>query len=450
MAFIKFIDFKDFKLWDVKRYSHKNIKTRFCLVSIKEFVQKYKETVQIKDTEQYKRIRIRSYGKGVELRDIECGEEIKTKQQFSVKAGQFIFSKIDARNGAFGIVPNELDNAIITNSFSVYDVNNSIANTKYLYLVTKTKYFQELCEKVSSGTTGRRNISDEYFINFQIPLPTLSQQEKIVQNYFAKIEKAKELERKSQNLEQEIEEYFLAELGIQKQEKRERKKGLQFVEYVKLSKWSLNYITRSEKFNFLNSIYETVKLKTLLASFEGGKTPSKLNLKFWESDIFWTSPKDFHGQEVLEVSQDKISQITLQKAGMKMHPKGTILSVFRSGILKHSFPTVITGIETTINQDIKAYTLHKEKINTYYYLIFSQVCKQYILDKASKKSVTVESINTEEFLEIDIPLPPLPKQQEIVNVIQTKKEKAQNLKTQAKELKLKAETEFEQTVFINC
>jgi len=56
-------------------------------------------------------------------------------------------------------------------------------------------------------------------------------------------------------------------------------------------------------------------------------------------------------------------------------------------------------------------------------------------------------INETVFNNLKFPIPPLPKQQEIVNVIQTKKEKAQKLKTQAKALKHQAETEFEQTVF---
>ena len=43
-------------------------------------------------------------------------------------------SKIDARNGAFGIVPPEADGAIITGNFWVYDVNPEIANIDYLIL----------------------------------------------------------------------------------------------------------------------------------------------------------------------------------------------------------------------------------------------------------------------------------------------------------------------------
>jgi len=136
-------------------------------------------------------------------------------------------------------VPQDLDNAIITNSFSVYDLDNKIINSNYLHLITKTKYFQALCEKESSGTTGRRNISDEHFINFKIPLPSKFEQERIVKNYYAKINQANYLEQEAANLSAQSEDYFLAELGIEKTKPRERKKGLQFVEFKDLERWDV-------------------------------------------------------------------------------------------------------------------------------------------------------------------------------------------------------------------
>ena len=136
--------------------------------------------------------------------------------------------------------------------------------------------------------------------------------------------------------------------------------------------------------------------------FEGGKTPSKARNDYWnEGEIYWTSAKDFNSQ-YMDSAQDKITLLAVKEAGMKVYPKGVFLSVFRSGILQHSFPTVLTTIETTINQDLKAYQLNENIIDKLYYLHFVLVFKKYILLKASKKSVTVESINTEDFLEINI------------------------------------------------
>lgn len=63
----------------------------------------------------YKQVTFRSNYKGVVLRGVQDGTTIGTKEQFRVSAGQFILSRIDARNGAFGIIPDELGGAIVTN-----------------------------------------------------------------------------------------------------------------------------------------------------------------------------------------------------------------------------------------------------------------------------------------------------------------------------------------------
>jgi len=446
-TYIKFIDFKDLKLWDVKRYSTKSIETRFPLVCIKNFATKYIDKVQLDDNTAYKRIRIKAYGKGVELRDIEYGEEIKTKQQFSVKTGQFIFSKIDARNGAFGIVPDELDKAIITNSFSVYYVNNTIANIKYLYLVTKTNYFQELCEKVSSGTTGRRNISDEHFINFQIPLPSLSEQNAIVAKYFAKINRAKELEKEAQNIEQEMEEYFLAELGIQKQEKRERKKGLQFVEFKDITRWDTLFLFG--KHAELISKYELVSLRELIKHFN--KDIHNKSIRF---DSVKHPNEEFRyiGMEHVEKETGMLLDIpTVKGYEIKSQTLKIPKNFFIYGKLRPYLNKYWIN-DTKHNNIICSSEFFvfdvNEKVNKLFfkYILSSIIIQQQISDKTS--GVRMPRINETVFNNLNFPLPPLTKQQEIVNVIQTKKDALQKLKTQAKFLKHQAETEFEQTIFM--
>jgi len=66
---------------------------------------------------------------------------------------------------------------------------------------------------------------------------------------------------------------------------------------------------------------------------------------------------------------------------------------------------------------------------------------------SNQRAAGQPNINGQEYLKAPFIIPPLLKQQEIVNVIQTKKDALQKLKEQAKTLKHQAETEFEQTVF---
>ena len=101
------------------------------LTKIGEFLLRSTIPVDIEDDLSYTRVTIRINHNGVSKRDTEKGSKIGTKKQFYLKAGQFIVSKIDARYGAFGIAPDEVDNAIITGNFWAFDVDNSKVNIEW-------------------------------------------------------------------------------------------------------------------------------------------------------------------------------------------------------------------------------------------------------------------------------------------------------------------------------
>ncbi len=448
--YLKIIDLIQLENWSVQGLldSKFNYSNKYEQARIGDFLIRSRNIVDIEDGKEYSRVTVKINNNGVILRDTEKGVDIGTKKQYRASAGQFIISKIDARNGAFGIIPDELHNAIVTNDFPLFDVNTKKINPQFLLLITTTKVFIKFAQSCSSGTTNRQRMDIDMFLNQKIPLPSLSEQDAIVNNYYSKIKEAEVLEKQASDLEGEIERYFTEKLGIKAGTGIGLKKGLNFIEYSEILKWSLDTMNKVQ-FTFDKSNFKTEKLKNLLMSFEGGKTPSKARKDFWNGNIYWTSPKDFTGRMFLQSAEDTITELAVQESGIKVFPKGVFLSVFRSGILQHSFPTVVTEIETAINQDLKAYTLNEVLIDKMFYLYFVHTFKKYILTLASKKSVTVESINTEDFLEIPIPLPPISIQQEITNRISALKSQTRQLKEKALILKQQAEQEFEQEIFVS-
>src|SRR5437588_13085167 len=95
------------------------------MVPLSKLIQRKKDEIIIQDDEMYRRLTIHLNGAGISIRDKVLGSEIGTKRQFIVKAGQLVLSKIDARNGAFGIVPLDCDGAIITGNFWAFDVDQT-------------------------------------------------------------------------------------------------------------------------------------------------------------------------------------------------------------------------------------------------------------------------------------------------------------------------------------
>lgn len=149
----------------------------------KDFLKRSKIPIEIDDTKKYKRVTIRTKHQGVSVRDYEIGKKIGTKKQFVLKSGQFILSKIDARYGAFGIAPNEVNDAIITGNFWAYDVDFSIINIEWFNNFTNSQRFYDLCERASSGITHRKYLNEKIFLNYEIDLPEIENQDKILEAF---------------------------------------------------------------------------------------------------------------------------------------------------------------------------------------------------------------------------------------------------------------------------
>jgi type I restriction enzyme S subunit len=143
---------------------------------IGEFLKRSKIPIEIEDELEYNRVTIRINHNGVSLRDSELGKLIGTKKQFILKAGQFIVSKIDARYGAFGIAPIEVNKAIITGNFWAYDVDTDLINIDWFNQFTNSPAFYEVCERASSGITHRKYLDEKFFLNYQILLPSVEEQ----------------------------------------------------------------------------------------------------------------------------------------------------------------------------------------------------------------------------------------------------------------------------------
>ena len=202
--------------WSVQYLNDSKIRftTKYPLVQIKEFLTRNKTAIEIQDDVYYKRATIKVRNGGIFLRDTVIGSKIGTKNQFVISKGQFLLSKIDARNGAFGVVPEELDGGIITGNFWTFDVDYSKVNPHYLALLTTTNEFIEFCEQASNGTTNRHYLQEPLFLDIKVPLPSLAEQNKLVEEYNAIIEEGNKIDIQIESIRQKIQSYLLNAIGI--------------------------------------------------------------------------------------------------------------------------------------------------------------------------------------------------------------------------------------------
>ena len=208
-------------------------------------------------------------------------------------------------------------------------------------------------------------------------------------------------------VEQRPEEGTAQELYAQIQAEKRR-----LIKEGKLKKEKpLPEITEEEKPFEIPEGWMWVRL-TEIGSFSSGKTPDMTNKSFWDNGtVNWMTSKDMK-EKYLNESQMKITEVAAQ--GMTIYEPGTLLMVVRSGILKRMLPLCILTQKSTINQDIKAYTLVLNSLSTYVYYMLKAL-EPNILFNYTKRVTTVDSLKFDEFSrQMPVPLPPLAEQKRIV------------------------------------
>lgn len=447
--FLQNIQYSKFHLWDVKRYTNHSVVVFDNAVLLKDILKPFKQSIP--KNELVKNgwtiiSKINFHGE-LFLRDRNELKSYKGNLNL-VPEDSIIYSKINVRHGCVYYNKKGEQPFGVSSEYPTFTFDKMKVNGEFLKMVLRSEEFKKLLNTKTSGISKARVKVDE-FLNIQIPLPNISEQNRIIEAYYKKVRAGEEQHQKSDDLENKIVVYLSKVLGIERGKRKIKKNGLQTIAYKEINRWALSYLFKDQRFSMENVKYPIIPLKTLITFFEGGKTPSTSRKDFWGGNVFWTSAKDMK-ELFLENVQDKITEKGVTEGKMKVYPVGTILGVFRSGILKHTFPVTLTKIETTINQDLKAIGVDETIVIKEYFLFFLKTFQKFILERAQKSGVTVESINTDEFFEIPFVLPPLEIQEKICNSISKMLTEIDDLRSMSILTKQSAIKEFENEIFKPC
>lgn len=129
---------------------------------------------------------------GIVLRDLVLGAEIKTKKQQVCRAGEFLVAEIDAKLGGYGIVPRELEGAIVSSHYFLFGIDEIKLDRRFLgYFIRTAAFFEQVAAK---GTTNYAAIRPGHVLNYEIPLPSLEEQKAVIQK-LAKLDQVQDLHR---------------------------------------------------------------------------------------------------------------------------------------------------------------------------------------------------------------------------------------------------------------
>ena len=149
---------------------------------LSEVMERAYRPVLVEPDTEYRILGMRSKTGGPFLRERKRGAEVAARTLYRVEAGDFIYSRLFAWQGSFGIVPNKLSGCHVSNEFPTFIVDRARVDPRFLIYWFSLPHTQQLVEKDCYGSTpGTRNrYKDQHLLRLNAPLPTIEKQLRII------------------------------------------------------------------------------------------------------------------------------------------------------------------------------------------------------------------------------------------------------------------------------
>lgn len=348
-------------------------------------------------------------------RDMSGTQQVKGRLFFA-HANDVVYSKIDARNGAFGIVPETMPRVAFSSEYPIYEVNAATALPEYVKLFFRMGTFRERINSLISGASGRKRVEPSTLEDIEVPLPPLSTQRAIIAHWQATQAKLAATAKAADEHEAIIRRDFLAALGLAAVPAKLNSRCFA-LRWSETPRWSIEFLQRTAAQAISGQAAKwPVKPLGELAIGRTGSTPSTRNPAFWGGEILWVSPKDMKF-DVITNTEDKLTPLAVEESSLSLVQGPSVLVVMRSGILQHSVPVAFTPLDVTINQDMRAFTVRENvPLDVRFLSIYLQTRTQALLELV-KWGTTVQSMNTAELENFAVSLPPLAVQKKLVATV---------------------------------
>jgi type I restriction enzyme S subunit len=136
-----------------------------------EFLTPAQEFFTIEEDQENQLVTVKLHGKGIVPRSRLRGSQIKTKEQQRIKTNQFLIAEIDAKFGGFGIVPAELDGAIVSGHYFLYDINSQKLSPQFLECYISSGILTQRIQKYIQGALNYSAIRPHHILEVSFPLP---------------------------------------------------------------------------------------------------------------------------------------------------------------------------------------------------------------------------------------------------------------------------------------
>lgn len=148
-----------------------------------------------------RKLTVKLYGRGVTQKEEKRLGSSSTKY-YKRKSGQFIYSKLDFLNGAFGIIPEHLDGFESTLDLPAFDFSEAVEPKWFIEFVSRDDFYTSNLGLANGGRKARR-VNPKDLLQIKVQVPSLEEQQKIASVLTAADKDIEVLQAKHDHLKRE-------------------------------------------------------------------------------------------------------------------------------------------------------------------------------------------------------------------------------------------------------
>lgn len=370
-----------------------------------------------------------------------------------VKKGDLLVSSINFHQGA--VAYNNICDFVCSTHYQTFEINTKKIIPEYLILTLRSPRFIELVAGIKAN--GIKNESGFDFIgNFEIPLPSISDQQRILNAYYMKLDEAEENIKKGDSYNDglllSIQE-DVADLKDDIQKNTVPSSMVQIVPFADMNRWEVSYILKESR---LEKIYKSYKYPIYsIAQLQKG---SLFGLSLKASSIqkdgmipMLRMPNIVNGE--IDCSQLKYlpkSKVTSTKESDKwLLRKGDFL-INRTNskeLVGKAAVFDLDGDYTYASYVIRYRFDTNLVLSEYVNILFMLPIVRKQIDTFSRQTAGQCNINSDEIGSIRIPVPPISIQKDIIKKYNDAKDGANTYYNIAAQCRNDAIKNFEKTIF---
>lgn len=168
---------------------------------------------KLTNVEGLKLLTVKLHTKGIEINDRIKPKLTKRGRPYYIRrSGELLIGRQNFHNGGMGIVPKSLDGGICSNAISSFNVFEDKIDVNYLYYFLARPEYYIKSERLIGGT-GQKEFSEKELLKLKIDLPSLEEQNKIV-DFLLNIDHKIELSENQLNKTQEFKKGLLQQMFV--------------------------------------------------------------------------------------------------------------------------------------------------------------------------------------------------------------------------------------------